>query len=287
MAKDCFIIMPISTSKDIAAYYKGDEKHFSHVLEHLFIPAIKAADLKPIPPITRGSEVIQGEIIKNLETAELVLVDMSILNPNVFFEMGIRTALNKPVSLLKDSKTDKIPFDTSIINYHTYSASLELWEIDKEIEKLTKHIKECAKKKNENSLWKYFSLSTIAEPVKEQEGVEGKVEQLSMEIMALRKQIDEQSLEESLYTGKHFIPRKTGSIITQYRKGEDDEIESAINLAIKDILIKNGRKNEEYIFDFDRKESNLVFLDDIPNKVKNDVMELFLFYGIPVKFNFI
>jgi len=45
--------------------------------------------------------LIHAEIIRNIENADLVLCDMSCLNPNVFFEFGIRTSLNKPVSVVK------------------------------------------------------------------------------------------------------------------------------------------------------------------------------------------
>ncbi|MCX5998275.1 MAG: hypothetical protein NTU41_01430, partial [Chloroflexi bacterium] len=91
---DCFIIMPVSTPDSLVDKYSGDTDHFRHVLGHLFVPAIKAADLTPILPIAQGSDVIHAEIIKSLETAEFVLCDMSSLNPNVFFELGMRTAVN-------------------------------------------------------------------------------------------------------------------------------------------------------------------------------------------------
>ena len=52
---------------------------------------------------------------------------MSILNPNVFFEFGIRTALNKPVSLVVDDKNPDIPFDPSIIHHHKYNSALQNW----------------------------------------------------------------------------------------------------------------------------------------------------------------
>ena len=56
-----------------------------------------------MPPTASGSDLIHAKIIKNLETADLVLCDMSALNPNVFFEFGMRTALNKPA--LDDATT--------------------------------------------------------------------------------------------------------------------------------------------------------------------------------------
>ena len=124
--KSCFIIMPISTPEDLVDSYKGDEDHFKHVLETLFVPAVKAAGLDPKLPISKGSEVIHGDIIKNIQSADMLLCDMSALNLNVFFELGMRTATNRPVALVKDSATaaEIIPFDLKIINHHTYASEL-------------------------------------------------------------------------------------------------------------------------------------------------------------------
>jgi len=118
--KHCFIIMPITTPDNMVDQYEhsGGKDHFKHVLDCLFVPAVKEAGYEPIPPTTKGSDIIHAGIIQNLETADLVLCDMSSLNPNVFFEFGIRTSLNKPVCVVKDDLTKKVPFDTGIINHH-------------------------------------------------------------------------------------------------------------------------------------------------------------------------
>ena len=157
--EDLFIIMPITTPENKLEVYDNDKEHFKHVLKCLFEPAIKKAGFNPIPPKTVGSEIIQAEIINQLSESALVLCDMSILNPNVFFEVGIRTALDKPVVLVTDDKTSNLPFDTSIINYHQYNSSLKSWVIDEEIEKLVEHIQSSNKKNgSRNALWKYFGV---------------------------------------------------------------------------------------------------------------------------------
>lgn len=127
----CFIIMPVSTPEMMVDDYGRDKDHFRHVLDHLFLPAVRSAGLDPILPTAEGSQLIHPEIVKNLEKADLVLCDMSILNPNVFFELGIRTALNKPVCLVRDNLTELVPFDMSIVNNHTYQSSLVPWVIDR------------------------------------------------------------------------------------------------------------------------------------------------------------
>ena len=48
--KECFIIMPIITPKHAIDNYRDGQEHFKHVLDCLFIPAVKEAGYKPIPP---------------------------------------------------------------------------------------------------------------------------------------------------------------------------------------------------------------------------------------------
>src|ERR1035437_4145732 len=111
----CFVVMPLTTPKVYLEKHR-DPDHFQHVLKYLFYPALTQAGYEVISPLSVGSELIHAGIIQNLEECELVLCDISSHNPNVFFELGIRTSLDKPVVLVKDKDTSAIPFDTSSIN---------------------------------------------------------------------------------------------------------------------------------------------------------------------------
>lgn len=188
--KKCFIIMPITTPKTFLPMYREDKDHFEHVLDCLFIPAIEKSNLKPIKPIAEGAELILGRTIKHIETSDFVLCDISTLNPNVFFELGVRSALNKPLCLVKDEFIKKIPFDTTGINHHTYKSSLPSWEIQEEIDQLSKHIKKSIKTSNGiNELWKHFGLSSIAYPAKEKGSVEDRLDYLTVQIESLKEDI--------------------------------------------------------------------------------------------------
>lgn len=188
----CYIIMPISTPDHLLPRYNHDRDHFKHVLEHLLVPAAETAGLTPVRPSCKGTDLIHADIVRNLETADVVLCDMSILNPNVFFELGIRTALNKPVCLVLDDQTARSPFDTTILNHHTYSSALTPWSLSAEIAALSAHILASVSRcTGMNPMWKYFGLSTTASPYSPASRVEEKVDLIALRVDRLRRAVDQ------------------------------------------------------------------------------------------------
>ena len=227
--KTCFIIMPISTRPDLLESYNQDVDHFGHVLECLFIPAIEASNLQPILPQVAGSDVIHGEIIKNLSSADLVLCDMSQLNANVFFEFGIRTALNKPVALVTDEATPTIPFDTGIVNYHRYDSSLQGWLIKSEVGRLSEHInKTLASEPERNSLWKFFGITHSGFLSMEQPTPDDKLSLLIQKVEAMQN-----VLEGYLHGSDSELP----NVLPTYASAKEDS---------EPILVGRPRRNKPF-----------------------------------------
>jgi nucleoside 2-deoxyribosyltransferase len=162
--KKCFVAMPITTPASYADDLR-DADHFAHVLTHLFTPALEQAGYVVIPPKMLGTALIHAEIIRHLEQADLVLADLSNHNPNVFFELGIRTSLDRPVVLVKDARTAMVPFDLGTINVLTYDESLATWTLNEEIKRLTEHISNVvADNSTGNVMWRYFGLTKRRRP---------------------------------------------------------------------------------------------------------------------------
>jgi hypothetical protein len=190
----CFIAMPVSTSREHSQLYR-DDAHFEHVLMHLMVPAVERAGYKAIKPLAVGADLIHAEIIRHLETTDLVLCDISTLNPNVFFELGIRTAVDKPVCIVKDSFTDRIPFDTSILNVHTYDPSLAPWLLENQINLLAEHLTASAQRSdNRNTLWRYFGLTTRAAFKEGESSLEEKVDLVLLQLQGLGVQWEEEPI---------------------------------------------------------------------------------------------
>lgn len=175
----CFIVMPITTHPDDAERY-SDPDHWDHVMRYLFVPAIEAAGYEPVIPIAKGSHLIHDVIIRQLSECELVLCDLSSHNPNVFFELGVRTSLNLPIALVHDGEA-RLPFDTSGINTPAYHPELNGWELEDDREKLRQHLVDAVEScGGENPMWKKFGLEIKAhEPQAVGSPLEAKLDLLS------------------------------------------------------------------------------------------------------------
>lgn len=111
----CFVIQPIT------------EKKYSKRYEDVYAPAIKTAGLRPYR-VDLDSSVrnIINEIEKKIESATICLADISIDNPNVWYELGYAYAIGKDVVMVCDESRKTFPFDIrhkSIIPYISESSS--------------------------------------------------------------------------------------------------------------------------------------------------------------------
>ena len=69
----------------------------------------------------------------------MAICDLSSRNPNVLYELGIRQAFNKPVSLIKDAKTIRI-FDIQGFRDIVYDESLRIDSVGETIENLAQNL---------------------------------------------------------------------------------------------------------------------------------------------------
>jgi len=103
--KTCFYISPIGEEGSDA------RKHSDFFLESLIVPAMKEVGLT----VVRADHIadpgmITTSILDHVRRARLVIADLSMLNPNVFYEMAIRHACKLPiVQIIR--KGDRLPFD--------------------------------------------------------------------------------------------------------------------------------------------------------------------------------
>jgi hypothetical protein len=89
-------------------------RHADMVFNTAIIPACEAVDISPPDraDLIDTTSMISTNIFRNVEEADLAIADLTFLNPNVMYELGIRHAVEKPVIHIAQEGTS-LPFDTS------------------------------------------------------------------------------------------------------------------------------------------------------------------------------
>lgn len=132
-----FVAMPFS--EKTSHYPKG---YFDEVLKHLITPAAVKANFNAKTAKKSGSEIIQSTIVNDLDSADLVIVDLSEHNPNVLFELGMRIAFNKPVCLIRAKGTAPIFDIDHMLRVYDYNPCLWPSTLEHDIPALSEHISE-------------------------------------------------------------------------------------------------------------------------------------------------
>jgi len=146
----CFILMPFGTKTD----KKGREIDFNHIYEALIKKAIIACELEPI----RADEELLGGTIHKPMYERLVLCDYAIadltsLNANVFYELGLRHAIKAHTTIPIFAFDADLPFDLKMQRTLPYKLDKDgkLLDIDNTIKMLVTHLKAAKKAKDVDS----------------------------------------------------------------------------------------------------------------------------------------
>jgi O-acetyl-ADP-ribose deacetylase (regulator of RNase III) len=121
--KKCFVIMPFGKRKDI----DGTEVDFDHVYRELIEKAVEGLGVD----CERCDEIIDAgsihkKMFRGIFDADVAVVDITSLNPNVFYELGIRHALHPHVTLvIRKNSNLPPPFNINGINILGYDITDE------------------------------------------------------------------------------------------------------------------------------------------------------------------
>lgn len=132
---ECGVIMPISATTS------HSEKHWLQVLG-LVHRTIKASGMEPANVWAgEATDRISERIVANIFSHEIIVADISDLNPNVMLELGLRLASKKPTIVISDS-TGSIPFDIRDFSILKYPDDLNIVEMESFMTLLSETIKE-------------------------------------------------------------------------------------------------------------------------------------------------
>lgn len=139
-----FVAMPYS--EKTSANPKG---YFDEVLKHLITPVAVKANFNARTAKKASSEVIQSTIVNDLDSADLVIVDLTEHNPNVLFELGMRIAFDKPVCLIRAKGTAAIFDIDHMLRVYDYNQCMWPSTLEIDVPALTEHIEETWKNKDD------------------------------------------------------------------------------------------------------------------------------------------
>ena len=101
----CFVISPLGPENSEI------RRHANKTLEYIIKPAVKKVGLKPLrADEISESGVITSHVIEYLTQAKICIADLTGLNPNVMYELGICHAYSRPVIQIAE-QGEKLPFD--------------------------------------------------------------------------------------------------------------------------------------------------------------------------------
>jgi hypothetical protein len=132
--KLCFVVGPIGSEGS------AERKHSDFLLRLVIQPvmtewpdfAVKRADQISTPGM------IDRQIITRLRDADLVIADLATLNPNAFYEIGIRHMTARPIVHMQQI-SESIPFDVSLYSAVKYSLD-SMQAIDRAVIDLRGHV---------------------------------------------------------------------------------------------------------------------------------------------------
>lgn len=118
MKKTCFVIIGFGTKTDFETGRRLNlDRTFENIIKPVFddldILCYRACDLEQ-------SGVIDKKMYENILKADFVVADISTLNPNAIYELGVRHALKPNTTIVIAEDKLKIPFDINHVFIHSY-----------------------------------------------------------------------------------------------------------------------------------------------------------------------
>ncbi|WP_415900615.1 hypothetical protein [Neptuniibacter sp. QD48_11] len=218
---NCFVIMPISSQPGY------DSEHFTHVYEDIIKPAISLAGMVPVrADETANTNLIQLDILRKVIESDIAICDMSAKNPNVFYELGVRQAFDKPTVLMIDDETNA-PFDVSSLRYVDYKRGMKYRDVNSAVARLAETLKDTYSKKDDlaeiNSLIRLMELTSPAQLTQVELSDEDRTEKIhELQISELTNMIQQLQMSQNEIIDSMAIDRKMLKREDNNRKGDSE-----------------------------------------------------------------
>lgn len=222
----CGIIMPIAAMPP-----KYDASHWIDVRRVIDAAIIKAGMTPQIVSDSFEGDVIQRRIISNLYDNPVVVCDVSGLNPNVMFELGMRITFKQPVIIITDDFAT-IPFDTKVIEHLGYPRDLHIHQTNEFIDKLADRVKRLHEQKKDKSFRSFieeFGTFEVLEPTK-------KVVEADQLILDRLDRIERNMVRRSI------MPTRPTNFLTDFVRTHSDDDDPVFVVKFKSSISKDEIK---------------------------------------------
>ncbi len=138
----CFVIIGYGEKND---YPRNRKINLDKTYDYIIKPAVEKADYECIKcNEIKGSGLIDKDMFQYLYDAELVIADITTLNANALYELGIRHGVKPFSTIIMAQDTEKLPFDFNhnrIFRYNHMGPDIGCSEADKKVNELYELIK--------------------------------------------------------------------------------------------------------------------------------------------------
>lgn len=193
----CGIVMPISSSSE---QYTAD--HWRRVRK-IIERSIRVAEMQPQLVWEKAeTDIIQAKILQNIYENDVVICDVSSLNPNVMLETGLRLSTKRPTIIITDEVV-KPPFDISTFSYIPYQYNLEFNALDEFVGKLAKRIGEVHKAFKDQTYksfvenYRFETVTPMTVNVTSERFIVDRLEAVSVAIERLSREVSEVTRDSS------------------------------------------------------------------------------------------
>jgi tetratricopeptide (TPR) repeat protein len=196
----CFVVMPFGVKP------KNDGTNgtynFDKVYRVIIQRAISNVNMKPLrADETEGNRIVHADMFKDLRDRPVVLADLSLLNPNVMYELGIRHVMSSTGTVLmaNEETVKKLPFDIALsrtISYKYDGENLDWDEVERVIPQLQAAIEEARRGSPDSPVYAFLEQVLSPSVTKDNDVSQSEDHKPSADLDEYQKQIAQIWLEQ-------------------------------------------------------------------------------------------
>lgn len=198
----CFVMMPF-----------GDP--FDDYYNELYKPAIEEVDFIPkrADSLFRPSPIIK-DIWEYINKSKILIADITDLNGNVMYELGLAHAIAKPVIIISDS-IENVPFDLRFLRILIYDKRKPKWGENLK-EKIKKSINEIIESPTDSILPAFLNIKP---DTKETEQISAELIELKQLILSQINLSNKDEKPKKKLTTQTYIDAKKDAYDLYFNKG--------------------------------------------------------------------